>query len=75
MDALQRLYGRSVFPSMKVTWGAYANNLGHNDFPGCFRCHDDSHKSKDGTTIRQDCEMCHKLEDIPASESPDAAAN
>jgi len=72
VDALQALYGRSVFPSMNVTWGTYANNLGHNDFPGCFRCHDDGHKAKDGTTISQDCEMCHKLEDIPAAESPAA---
>ena len=54
---------------MKVTWGTYPNNLGHNDFPGCFRCHDDGHKAKDGTTISQDCEMCHKMLDIPASEA------
>ena len=27
---------------MKVTWGTYANNIGHIDFAGCFRCHDDS---------------------------------
>jgi hypothetical protein len=57
---------------MKVTWGSYASNLGHSDFPGCFRCHDDGHKARDGSTISQDCEMCHKLEDIPASESPAA---
>ena len=60
--AVQRVYGRNVFPTMKVTWGTYANNLGHLDFPGCFRCHDDNHKAKDGTTISQDCELCHKME-------------
>jgi NapC/NirT cytochrome c family, N-terminal region len=69
IDALQRLYSRSVFPSMKVTWGRYPSNLGHNDFPGCFRCHDDGHKAQDGSTISQDCEMCHKMLDIPASEA------
>jgi len=47
---------------MKVSWGSYANNIGHMDFPGCFRCHDDSHKAKDGTTISQDCSTCHTLE-------------
>ena len=31
--------------------GHYANNIGHMDFPGCFRCHDDEHKAKDGSTI------------------------
>jgi hypothetical protein len=71
IDALQRLYSRNVFPSMKVAWGTYPNNLGHMDFPGCFRCHDDSHKAKDGSTISQDCELCHAQEDLP---SPDVQA-
>ncbi|HSG00641.1 MAG TPA: hypothetical protein VLA20_05900, partial [Vicinamibacterales bacterium] len=58
----QRLYERNVFPSMNVTFGSYPNNIGHMDFPGCFRCHDDSHVAKDGTTIGQDCETCHKFQ-------------
>ena len=65
ITSVQRLYDRNVFPSMQVRWGTYANNLGHMDFPGCFRCHDDSHKAKDGTTISQDCETCHKIEENP----------
>jgi hypothetical protein len=35
--------------------------LGHNDFPGCFRCHDGSHTSADGQTISNDCTACHNL--------------
>jgi hypothetical protein len=62
---VQTLFNRNVFPSMKVSWGSYANNIGHMDFPGCFRCHDDSHTAKDGTTISADCEMCHKVEETP----------
>ncbi len=58
----QRLYQRNVFPAMNITFGTYPNNIGHMDFPGCFRCHDDSHKSKDGLTIGQDCETCHKFQ-------------
>jgi hypothetical protein len=46
---------------MKVTWGTYPNNIGHNAFPGCFRCHDGSHTSKDGKTISNDCALCHNL--------------
>ena len=34
------IYARNVFPEMKVGWGTYPNNIGHEDFPGCFRCHD-----------------------------------
>jgi hypothetical protein len=60
-------YERNVFPSMKVTWGSYANNVGHSDpgpspFPGCFRCHDESHKTRDGKVISQDCSLCHTIE-------------
>jgi len=55
------VWERSIFPEMKVTWGAYPVNLGHTDFPGCFRCHDGSHASSDGKSITQDCNACHNL--------------
>jgi formate-dependent nitrite reductase cytochrome c552 subunit len=55
------IYDRNVFPGMKVTWGTYPNNIGHNSFPGCFRCHDGNHTSKDGQTITNDCSVCHNL--------------
>jgi hypothetical protein len=54
------IYNRNVFPDLKVTWGTYPNNLGHTDFPGCFRCHDGSHTTGDGKTITQDCNTCHE---------------
>jgi NapC/NirT cytochrome c family protein len=56
------IYRRNVFPEMNVTFGTYANNIGHMDFPGCFRCHDDNHKSSDGKKIGQDCDTCHNIE-------------
>jgi NapC/NirT cytochrome c family protein len=59
--AMGDLYAYNVFPDMKVTWGTYPNHLGHRDFPGCFRCHDDEHKSEDGSAISQDCSTCHTL--------------
>jgi hypothetical protein len=59
--ALSAIYGENVFPFMKVTWGTYPNNLGHNDYPGCFRCHDGSHSTKEGKTIDNDCALCHNL--------------
>jgi hypothetical protein len=66
VSAAQELYRRHVFPSMKVTWGTYPDHVGHIDTPGCFRCHDDSHKAADGAVIRQDCDSCHTQEDAPA---------
>jgi hypothetical protein len=62
VEGVQRIYGRNIFPSMKVTWGSYPNNIGHMDSPGCFRCHDDNHKTKDGRVIKQDCETCHEMQ-------------
>lgn len=58
--AVLDIYNRNIFPSLKVTWGTYPNNLGHTDFPGCFRCHDGSHESKDGKTITNECTACHQ---------------
>jgi hypothetical protein len=55
------IWERNIFPAMKVTWGRYPNNIGHSDFPGCFRCHDGNHSSKDGKSISQDCGACHNL--------------
>src|SRR5204862_7919599 len=60
VTALQQMYRRNVFPAMKVTWGTYPDNKGHVTSNGCFRCHDDSHKTKDGAAISADCEYCHK---------------
>ena len=56
------VYRRNVFPEMNVRFGTYSNNLGHMDFPGCFRCHDDNHKTKDGKKITQECDTCHAIQ-------------
>lgn len=58
------LYRKTAVPQMKVTARTYANNLGHTDFPGCFRCHDGGHfLVVDGvatkTPIPSTCDTCH----------------
>jgi nitrate/TMAO reductase-like tetraheme cytochrome c subunit len=58
---IANIYLRNIFPDMRVTWGVHPNNLGHNDSPGCFRCHDGSHTSADGQTITNDCSACHQV--------------
>jgi formate-dependent nitrite reductase cytochrome c552 subunit len=60
-STLATIYDNNVFPFMKVTWGTHPNNIGHNDYPGCFRCHDGSHNSKVGASISNDCSLCHNL--------------
>jgi hypothetical protein len=60
-DAVAGIYASNVFPEMNVTWGTYPTHIGHDDFPGCFRCHDGSHASKDGRAISADCDTCHTI--------------
>jgi len=59
-QALLAIYNRNVFPDLKVSWGTYPNNLGHVDFPGCFRCHDGGHATPQGEAIAGDCNSCHE---------------
>ena len=58
---LVTLYDQNVFPFMNMTWGTHPNHIGHMSYPGCFRCHDGDHVAKDGSTIPQDCSVCHNL--------------
>jgi hypothetical protein len=60
-EQVKAIYLRNVFPEMKVVWGSHPNNIGHEDFLGCFRCHDGKHKSSDGRVIKDDCDTCHQV--------------
>ena len=63
IPAVQQIYANYFFPAMKASWSAYPDNLGHRDWPGCFRCHDGKHKSEDGgrTIKANDCNTCHTI--------------
>ena len=61
VKAVQAVYLRNVFPNMELDWGYHPNNIGHEDFPGCFRCHGGTFEAKDGTPISSDCEACHQV--------------
>ena len=64
------IYGRSVFPEMSTNWETHRNNIGHEDSPGCFRCHDEELATADGEhVITFDCETCHTFL-VEDSESP-----
>jgi len=55
------IYSTNVFPFMNVRWGTHPDNLGHNNYPGCFRCHDGNHNTKKNVSITNDCSVCHNL--------------
>jgi nitrate/TMAO reductase-like tetraheme cytochrome c subunit len=61
--AVQQIYTNNFFPEMKANWQVYPDNIGHKDWPGCFRCHDGLHKTADGkrTIKANDCNSCHTI--------------
>jgi hypothetical protein len=61
VEEVQSIYARTFFPKMKASWRSYPNNIGHKEWPGCFRCHDDSHSSEDGEKLLEmsRCDACH----------------
>lgn len=63
IDVVQEIYRQNFFPEMKANWKVYHDNIGHKDWPGCFRCHDGEHKTADGTkSIKaNDCSACHVI--------------
>jgi c(7)-type cytochrome triheme protein len=56
-----RVYRQNFFPYMRVNWQAYPDNIGHKEFPGCFRCHEGRHASADGKIITRNCSACHEF--------------
>jgi hypothetical protein len=60
-DQVARVYDRTVFPEMDTNSKTHPNNIGHDESPGCFRCHDGSMEAKTGDTIPNDCETCHGI--------------
>ncbi len=43
VSVLQETYRQSVFREQKSDWNSHPNNIGHENSPGCFRCHDGKH--------------------------------
>jgi hypothetical protein len=67
---IQEAYKQNIFPEMKVNWDVYPNHIGHLEFNGCFRCHNDRHTTADGSRkISMDCNLCHE---IIAQGTPDS---
>jgi nitrate/TMAO reductase-like tetraheme cytochrome c subunit len=69
VSELQRLYRELATPEMKVQAQTYPDNLGHQNSPGCFRCHDGTHVQVangklTGKTIPSACTTCHTFPQV-----------
>jgi hypothetical protein len=74
ISALQTTYRLLDTPAMNANAATYPNNIGHQQSPGCFRCHDGAHyKIVNGKvsaeTIPSQCSTCHTFPQIGQNES------
>ena len=67
VTAIQAIFDQNTFPFMNADWQSHPDNIGHENFPGCFRCHDGKHLSSDNQAVRLECNICHS---IPAVADP-----
>ena len=67
---LQAIFAKNAFPFMNVNWESHPDNIGHKDFPGCFRCHDGKHLSSDNKAIRLECNICHSIPQVAGPDQP-----
>ena len=61
ISEIQQEFSYNTFPEMKVSYAVYPRNIGHLENNGCFRCHDDKHKSPEGKVISKSCNICHTI--------------
>ena len=59
---LKEWYPKLHFPDQALDWTTHPDNLGHKEWPGCFRCHDGKHFTQDRKqAIRLECNICHSI--------------
>lgn len=62
IEEVQRIFAATIFVDRKADWRVYPNHIGHKDWPGCFRCHDDRHQTETGALVgASDCNACHTI--------------
>lgn len=58
---LSDIYSLNVFPKMNVWWNTYPEHIGHENSPGCYRCHSGRLMTENREKISKDCDTCHTL--------------
>jgi len=65
---MRRILLLSSFSAKDLSWKTFPDNVGHKDFPGCFRCHDGKHANDKGEAIRLQCTLCHALPKVASDK-------
>lgn len=62
VQQLKELYPQLHHPDQGLDWSTHPDNIGHKNWPGCFRCHDGKHFTEDRkAAIRLECNVCHSI--------------
>ncbi|MCF8372663.1 MAG: NapC/NirT family cytochrome c [Bacteroidales bacterium] len=61
IEGISSAFSHNEFPEMGANWDKYPNHIGHMEYNGCFRCHDNMHVADNGKTISRDCNLCHTI--------------
>lgn len=59
---LKKIAELTTFPDMNVDWNTHPDNAGHQEAPGCLRCHGrlvEKGASSGEVTIDASCDLCH----------------
>ncbi len=68
---IQTWYPQLHYPEQGLDWTVHPNDLGHKDWPGCFRCHDGKHLTQDTKeAIRLECNVCHTIPEVTTPGGP-----
>ena len=67
ITVLQETFKNSVFRTQEFDWNTHPNNIGHENSPGCFRCHDGKHFNPKGEAVRLECNLCHSIPVVSAA--------
>jgi hypothetical protein len=68
IEVLWSFYENNVFMDQKMKWDTHPDNTQHLTSPGCFRCHDGKHLSKENEAVRLECNLCHSIPVISGPE-------
>ncbi len=58
----------SNFPEQKFNWDTHPDNAQHKFSAGCLRCHDGKHITSDGASVRLECNLCHSIPVVSATD-------
>jgi hypothetical protein len=70
--AAREIVRLDYFPAMKADWRSYPNNIGHKNYPGCFRCHAGDHVDVRGQAISRQCGTCHEFLEPSDPDDPES---